>query len=65
MNNKPDYTIYCDGGARGNPGPAAYGFVIYDSNGSKKYEEGGLTLNYPSDWSKITYLENIKMTINK
>lgn len=21
--------IYCDGGARGNPGPAAYGFVVY------------------------------------
>ena len=21
--------IFCDGGARGNPGPAAYGFVVY------------------------------------
>lgn len=21
-------TVYCDGGARGNPGPAAYGFVV-------------------------------------
>lgn len=21
--------VYCDGGARGNPGPAAYGFVVY------------------------------------
>lgn len=24
------YSLYCDGGARGNPGPAAVGFVIYD-----------------------------------
>lgn len=22
-------SIFCDGGARGNPGPAAYGFLIY------------------------------------
>lgn len=21
--------VYCDGGARGNPGPAAYGFVVH------------------------------------
>lgn len=21
--------VYCDGGSRGNPGPAAYGFVVY------------------------------------
>ena len=26
--------IYSDGGARGNPGPAAIGFVIYDSAGA-------------------------------
>jgi len=25
-------TIYTDGGARGNPGPAAIGFVIYEDN---------------------------------
>lgn len=24
--------VYCDGGARGNPGPAAYGFVIKDED---------------------------------
>lgn len=32
--------IYCDGGARGNPGQAAYGFVIFDDEGNKEYEEG-------------------------
>ena len=26
-------TIYADGGARGNPGPAAGGIVIKDENG--------------------------------
>ncbi len=27
------YTAYCDGGARGNPGPAGYGAVIEDPQG--------------------------------
>jgi ribonuclease HI len=27
------YTAYCDGGARGNPGPAGYGAVIEDPEG--------------------------------
>ena len=56
MNNKPDYMIYCDGGARGNPGPAAYGFVIYDEQGSKIYEEGrviGSTTNNVAEYSAV------------
>ena len=51
-----NYTIYCDGGARGNPGPAAYGFVIYDSKGSKVYEEGkaiGETTNNIAEYSGV------------
>jgi len=28
-------TLFTDGGARGNPGPAAYGLVIYDSEGNE------------------------------
>ena len=31
MNN--NYTLYTDGGARGNPGPAATGVVVYDTAG--------------------------------
>ena len=31
MNNSPLH-IYCDGGARNNPGPAAIGVVIFDIN---------------------------------
>ena len=30
--NKPPLHIYCDGGARNNPGPAAIGVVIFDHN---------------------------------
>jgi ribonuclease HI len=29
------WIAHTDGGARGNPGPAAYGVVIYDSRGNK------------------------------
>lgn len=32
--------IYTDGGARGNPGPAAYGVVIKTTNGEAIYETG-------------------------
>ncbi len=32
-------TLYTDGAARGNPGPAAIGYAIYDSSG-KLIEEG-------------------------
>jgi len=36
MNNK--LTIYTDGGARGNPGPAGIGAVIYNDNKKILYE---------------------------
>ena len=29
------WTLRCDGGSRGNPGPAAYGFVLTDPAGSE------------------------------
>lgn len=33
------YFIYCDGGARGNPGPAATGFAIKDESGKLIYKQ--------------------------
>ncbi|OGD87351.1 hypothetical protein A3D81_02290 [Candidatus Curtissbacteria bacterium RIFCSPHIGHO2_02_FULL_40_17] len=33
-------SVYCDGGARGNPGPAAWGFVV-KKNGTLKKEAAG------------------------
>lgn len=32
--------IHSDGGSRGNPGPAAYGFVFKDDTGQDIYSEG-------------------------
>lgn len=34
-----DFSIYSDGGSRGNPGPAGIGFVVKDATG-KVYKEG-------------------------
>ena len=33
-------SIFCDGGARGNPGPAATGFLIKDSKGNVLVKKG-------------------------
>lgn len=35
-----ELVIYCDGGARGNPGPAAGAFVVTDKTGKVLYEHG-------------------------
>lgn len=56
MKEEADFTIYADGGARGNPGPAAYGFVVYDSNSNKIFEEGktiGNTTNNFAEYSGV------------
>lgn len=34
------YFLYIDGGARGNPGPAAYGWVLKDTSGAVVSQEG-------------------------
>ena len=36
--NKEKLIIYCDGGSRGNPGPAGLGAVIYDKDKNKLFE---------------------------
>lgn len=33
-------TVFCDGGARGNPGPAAFGFVVKDKQKILKKGKG-------------------------
>lgn len=53
---KAKYYIYTDGGARGNPGPAAYGFVIYDANKKVIYEEGkkiGFATNNTAEYTAV------------
>ena len=36
------HVLYADGAARGNPGPAAIGFVLYDPSGEPVAEVGGV-----------------------
>lgn len=41
MNHQlPTISVFCDGGARGNPGPAAWGFVV-KKDGKVIHEAGG------------------------
>lgn len=47
--------IYCDGGSRGNPGEAAYGFVVFNKN-LKIHEEGkrlGVQTNNFAEYSAV------------
>lgn len=48
-------TFYSDGGARGNPGPAAYAFVVY-LNKKRIYKESnvlGITTNNFAEYSGV------------
>lgn len=56
--------IYTDGGSRGNPGPAAISFIIYDCN-NKKLEQksefiGNNTNNYAEYLAILNALINVK-----
>lgn len=48
--------IYSDGGSRGNPGPSAAGFVIYDAEGSTIVRSAqfiGITTNNQAEYISI------------
>ncbi|PIR03910.1 MAG: ribonuclease H [Candidatus Magasanikbacteria bacterium CG11_big_fil_rev_8_21_14_0_20_39_34] len=50
------YILFCDGGARGNPGPAALGFVIQDTDGNTLFEYGeylGKQTNNVAEYSAL------------
>lgn len=56
MLNTHDYLIYTDGGSRGNPGPSAYGFVIYDKDLRIVCEEGktiGISTNNVAEYMGV------------
>ena len=63
MDNK--ITIYCDGGSRGNPGPAALG--IYVPQLKKEYSQFlGKTTNNVAEYQAIIFaLKKIKQLIGK
>ena len=56
-------TVYTDGGARGNPGPAALGVVV----GDKEYSEylGHATNNHAEYRALIFALKKLKQTLGK
>ncbi len=65
---KNEITIYTDGGSRGNPGDAAYGFVVYQ-DGRKIYSEGkylGIqTNNYAEYMAVIRSFEWVKENLGE
>jgi ribonuclease HI len=60
-----DLQTYSDGGSRGNPGPAAYGFVVLEKNGEVLFEQGktiGISTNNIAEYSGViaafTWIDN-------
>lgn len=64
-----DYILHTDGGARGNPGPAAIGFVIVKGNGKVLKEHGeyiGKTTNNDAEYQAIIFaLKKLKALVGK
>ena len=60
-------SVFIDGGARGNPGPAAIGVVLEYNGSKKKYgEKIGSTTNNIAEYSALIYaLKKIKQTFGK
>ena len=55
MNDKI-LNIYCDGGARGNPGPAASAFIVRDESGKILHQQGfylGVATNNQAEYSAV------------
>lgn len=50
-------TIYCDGGARGNPGPAGIGVVIVETDGQEKKTGKfiGVKTNNQAEYEAVLY----------
>lgn len=72
MENENIINVYTDGGARGNPGEAAYGFVIYDKNENIIFKQGkkiGIATNNTAEYMGIigalTYIKDNLKTLNK
>lgn len=52
------YKIHCDGGARGNPGPAASAFVVIDEKGMTVFVKGfylGKATNNEAEYQAVYY----------
>lgn len=63
------YTVYTDGAARGNPGPAAIGIVVEDDTGRSVYESSrtiGVRTNNEAEYlaflAALQYLKESRVT---
>ncbi len=63
-------SIYCDGGSRGNPGPAASAFIVYDSAENIIHQQGfslGVATNNQAEYQAVLealkYIQNTKYGI--
>lgn len=61
------YKVYTDGGSRGNPGPAAYGYVIYGPQGNLFHESKqylGVATNNQAEYqglvAALRYLQTVE-----
>lgn len=51
-----EVVVYTDGGSRGNPGPSASGYVVYDRDGELLFEGGkylGVTTNNQAEYQAV------------
>lgn len=67
FNETGHVTVFIDGGARGNPGPAAIGVVLEYDGSKKKYGERiGETTNNVAEYSALIFaLKKIKQLFGK
>lgn len=48
--------LYTDGGARGNPGPAGFGALLFDGNGSLMGFDGGYSEHATNNYAEYSAL---------
>lgn len=68
LDNKITLDIYCDGGARGNPGPAASAFAAIDASGKRIASKGlyiGNTTNNVAEYTSVILALNWLSTDRK
>ena len=61
------YVIYCDGAAKGNPGPAGAGFAVYDETGVLIHSVAvplGNTTNNIAEYSALIEAAEFIKTLN-
>jgi len=51
-----DHVLYCDGASRGNPGDAAFGFVLFDPSGAEIAAVGGAIGRHTNNVAEYTAL---------